>query len=624
MDLTRQQAAERQRVIDPATVAPLLGGSKKLQQLAAKLSTQMRADGMTQYDIGGVTHTIPTVREIQSASFRASQQRDFLKIGQRLISTKPAHIKHRYSSFDTEIRLISGSRRGKPGRSEIARRAGITGLSQGGEIEEKTPEPTIFSAIDVAGGVTPRSSRSSERSLLASGLVGAERFEQVNTPLSSRGSSRTQSVTSIGNDPFAESSNPILDPSLRDFTIAGISIHEIICTQSSFVPPSTELKDRIKDIPDSAGVDYDELKVDLAAFSLTGSEAANRKELVQTILRTFGGDNIGDKTILSLLSLRTEITETTEQKQVIGGLGSMVEATSINDHALGENLPESTDNVQGMGASRNLSESKYDDTDDRGNPVVVRWENETEQEPTKTLPKLPNADRHAYGLIYGDGYNDSTPLGNVGGNVDQIEESKSHSSTFADLVERERVSNIEQDIDVEEVSQRMGHVEDLLQDPRVAAAAEKTAEFFKNEAKRRISRRLGGEVPKEAQGVLDDMKGILSSGERDRQNGGYSEGPGGTGELPLQNRASGRSGIDYNGDGSLSQKERDEAKYNAALSYIQRYNPLAAGKLGGSTKVRRSKPIPVSMKKSRNQVNLVRQSVAGAQAYRDVFQTTFG
>jgi hypothetical protein len=175
---------------------------------------------------------------------------------------------------------------------------------------------------------------------------------------------------------------------------------------------------------------------------------------------------------------------------------------------------------------------------------------------------------------------------------------------------------------------------DLLNDPR--SAATEMAKDVAKEIVKRGKKALGDEVPRRAPGQWSDLLAGMNAAERDiaRGGGGFSEGMGGTGNLPNYQAGFGVTGPRRitgdpkppDGGGNprpLTQRERDEAKYNQSLAYIQQYNPLLAQKLKGSITIPREPLVPISSTRFSNQVKRVQHGVAGHAAYRDVFRTTF-
>ena len=154
----------------------------------------------------------------------------------------------------------------------------------------------------------------------------------------------------------------------------------------------------------------------------------------------------------------------------------------------------------------------------------------------------------------------------------------------------------------------------LLTDPR-----QSITKFGKEVAQKGIENTLRG-------GSVTDLAGIVSDAARSALRGGFSDGPGGTGNLPNRQARSVINSLDLDRNRRYSQKERDEMIYKNRLNgmgYIEQYNPLAAGRMKGSIKIPRKMPPSISTKRQSNQVKLVQQSVGNYKQRRDIFQTSF-
>lgn len=275
------------------------------------------------------------------------------------------------------------------------------------------------------------------------------------------------------------------------------------------------------------------------------------------------------------------------------------------------------------------------------NPSARALEKKYDFEPTDRLSSIPGAAENAFSLIYGDGYEDNSYLGNA-----VAEEASDIAGEFKEQVEGRakefRVAGEKAAFDFATTGdtssaaqmandvkdQVMGHVRDFASDPRQGVASR--AEAIGRDLADRAASRISGRVPRDAPGVFDEMKGILNGALESKERGGYSEGAGGTGNLPAgpvyrnQHGVGHGRAIDHDGSGGLSQAERDHMPFNERqLAYLHQFNPHMAGKLAGPTKIKKKKPRRISSKRTSQQIDIVQQGNAAAAAYRDVFKTSF-
>jgi hypothetical protein len=180
----------------------------------------------------------------------------------------------------------------------------------------------------------------------------------------------------------------------------------------------------------------------------------------------------------------------------------------------------------------------------------------------------------------------------------------------------------------QEFRDRYSDVSDLLHNPErngqelATDVINEVVERGKEAVINQIGDRLA--LPTEGRGVLTDLVAMIADAIKQDEQGGHSRGAGGVGTLaPNVAIREGALGIDHNNDGQLSQKERDEAKFNKSLAHINRYNPLMAETLKGTLKIPREKLTPVSVDRPSNNVKLIQRGVGEYKQRRDVFNTSF-
>lgn len=322
-------------------------------------------------------------------------------------------------------------------------------------------------------------------------------------------------------------------------------------------------------------------------------------------------------------------------------------------------------------------------------------------EPTGELKKIADAWDNSYSLVYGDGYQGGNPvLGTAGASEQFVKDVRNGMDHVAQFTMDEGQRKIDEAVrlaregapdhqygplynqgkammaegqDMMREFEKMQHsnlpsvqkakeqvaqtvqnkFQEVLEDPNKAlnaleqfgevikdpkGAVMKTGEMVADEMKRRTEDYALGKLPKDAPGVFDDMKGVLSSAVEDRKEGGHSQGAGGTGEIndyfERLRQAGGRiqGGVLSRARGARpdvgGQRQMGTSGTSTSSYFPQSDNSLPKDddelrKYTGSLKIAR-KPVPkISRKKAHNQVYAVQRGIAEYNAYKTVFNSSF-
>jgi hypothetical protein len=637
-----EQSLRRTEVIDPETVKPFKGESKKLQRFCAKLSNQMRVDGFTHLE--SADYPIPTQSQINSHAFTAEHQRDFIIRARKAI--RESGLSERYALFDKQIELLANKGRGRP-RKEQKQREDAFSISP----EESTNRPGRHNAdrsfnkmVEEAFAPVLGQSRT--------GVAGTWEQKQKLVSNMSMGSSQIRSTigmqtwTQLPDEQYSGRStqssesrmNPLrasVDRSTQvDF---GIPLEEIVpvsphdlSAQSRGLPESSDLMEDVFDVLDMAGVDIDEDEVrkltETVSSYITGESLTRvqKVDLINDIFRSTPNMNLSNSVTADLVNLTDDFSSNPTQSMDV--------------------MVEYDENPQLELIKPNIEESKYDQTERKYNveapvqqPIESKALEEVEQsfEPTKDLAEVAGAFENAFSLIFGSEY-DSAAYGTE--NIERVKNFVEESKLVRDLgakhdiekfIEHGRSGLIEAGQEVLESAKKTGmeSVKDIATDVMTGGeldpwdAARSVAENVLAEGARRVRERVSGEVPRSAPGQLDDLRGILKGGR------GFSEGAGGSGDLPVRYNNQGHGGIHASGNHiTLAQRfpninERPNADPRGKPVPI---DTTLAGMAKGKTVIKKRKPRRISTKKWGTQIDLVQQGVAGSNAYRNVFQNTYG
>lgn len=332
-------------------------------------------------------------------------------------------------------------------------------------------------------------------------------------------------------------------------------------------------------------------------------------------------------------------------------------------------------------------------------------------DPIKGLPENKESYDNSYSLSYGDGYDGEN--GALSANAssylmtenkeqkgaewihDDIKRGQAFISRAHDLERSEgyteRVANLFDSGEsiIENARKQIDKIQDAASDPMKAldaaeqfsevlkdpqGAAMKVGELLKDEVKSRAEDLARGVIPKDAPGVLDDMRGLLESKIQDTIEGGISEGAGGLGEIARRipfgvhvphmqaERVPTGQPVPYRQGQPIPTgrvvphmqarpiptgqqvpyREGQQIPIGQPVPYAQA-QPIPIGqpvpltraqrvelrdndelrKYTGSVRIKRKPVKKISRRRSHNQVGMIQRGVAESKAYKNVFNSTF-
>ena len=415
-----------------------------------------------------------------------------------------------------------------------------------------------------------------------------------------------------------------------------VSPHDLSTQSRGTTPGSPGLLNAILDVLDESGVNIDEDEVRNLTESMsryiTGEPLTSdqKDDLLNDIFRATPNMKLSDSVTADLLKLTDNFSSNP--------------SLAIDQGDEGDVMVEYDENPMLELIKPNTDESKYDQTERKYNveppvqqPIESKALEEVEQsfEPTKDIAEVAGAFENAFSLIYGSEY-DSAVYGTE--NIERVKNFVEQSKLMREIGEKHGIKEyieygksglIESGEEVLKSAKKTGieSLKDIATDVMTGgeldpwAAATSVAENVLAEGARRVRERVAGEVPRDAPGQLDELGGILRGGR------GFSEGAGGSGDLPVRYNRQGHGGIHASGNHiTLAQRfpninERPNADPRGKPVPI---DTTLAGAAKGKTVIKKKKPRRISTRQWGNQVDLVQQGVAGANAYRNIFQNTYG